>query len=426
MVMRLSRGSLLAAVAVFTALALLAPGPVAATTAAPVPAAKPARDPGSKPWVPVPRERVAQECGLDPDLLDQASLQFQHTPFVIVRYGKLCWTGGYPTGHDEPYQVWSITKTFGSLLLGMIASRSSLDDTDPVTDWIEPEDLGNINPDATIAHVLSMTSTSPDMRPGEREPWSYDTAGDREINQLVGVMNRVIAEEPENFPGVADAKEFAEKELFAPLGMEDSSWPGTAIGGTLVSSQEDLARMGLLLLRRGRWQGRQLLDERYVYRMTHPAFEDVNTGYGYLTYTNAEKGWTYSTGTADLDCAPYVTWPRYPHAPFFESTDDNGGSPFPTRHDIGVTWAAGAGGQKTSVHRGLDLVLSVRDDLISADGGAPGTFEGHKRLWNAIRPALVALDPEFAGDEAAFCDAYQRSSYAPDLLDPWSARASRR
>ena len=64
--------------------------------------------------------------------------------------------------------------------------------------------------------------------------------------------------------------------------------------------------------------------------------------------------------------------------------------------------------------------------VVSADGGQPGTFEGHKRLWNAIRPALVALDPTYEGDEAAFCDAYQRSAYAPDLLDPWSKGASRR
>lgn len=206
--------------------------------------------------MPVPRDRVAEECGLDPHLLERASLQMVHTPFAIVRYGKLCWTGGYPTGYDQPYQVWSITKTFGALLFGMIASRSRLDDTDPVTEWIPKE----------------------------------------------------------------------------------------------------------------------------------------------------------------------VT---YPHAPTFEAPDDNGSSPFAkVRHDIGVTWAAGAGGQKTSIHRGLDLVITVRDDAASPDGGDPGTFEGHKRVWNLIRPALVALDPKFSGDEEAFCAAYQRSAYAADLLDPWSRKAS--
>ena len=396
------------------------------TTVSGLPAAA-SPDPGSQPWEPVPRDRVAAECGLDPDLMDQASLQMVHTPFVVVRYGKLCWTGGYPTGAEEPYQVWSITKTFGALLFGMIDYRSDLDDTDPVTEWI-PKDVieeKGINPKAKLAHVLAMTSTKPDLRHGKKGQWSYDTLGEREINTLVAVMNRAIERQPQRFPGVSNAKEFAEKELFGTLGMRDSSWPGTVIGGTMVSSQEDLARMGLLLLRRGVWNGKRLVAERYVYRMTHAAFEDTNTGYGYLTYSNAEKNWVYSTGTADTNCMPYTTWPKYPHAPFFEAPNDNGGSPFArTPHDIGVTWAAGAGGQKTSVHRGLDLVISVRDDMLSADGGRPGTFEGHKRVWNAIRPALVALDPKFQGDEEAFCNAYQRSAYAPDLLDPWSQSAS--
>jgi hypothetical protein len=36
-------------------------------------------------------------------------------------------------------------------------------------------------------------------------------------------------------------------------------------------------------------------------------------------------------------------------------------------------------------------------------------------LWEAVRPALVAADPTFGGDDAAFCAAYSTGSYAPDL-----------
>jgi CubicO group peptidase (beta-lactamase class C family) len=383
-------------------------------------------DPGAQPWERVPRDQVAAVCGLDPALLEAAEPQLAATPYTIIRYGRMCWSGGYPTGTTTPYQVWSETKTFGAILFGMIASRSGLDDTDPVTEWIPPEELGAINPAATLAHVLAMTSTSPDLAPGKKTAWSYDTTGDREINKLVAVMNRAIAREPEAFPGVTTVKEFAEKELFAPLGMTQSTWPGEIIGSTLQSSVEDMSRLGLLMLRKGRWNGRQLLDESFVYRMTHPAFEDTNTGYGYLTQMNAEQNWTYSTGTADLVCAPYTTWPEYPHAPFYESADDNGGSPFEGGHDIGVFWAAGTGGQKMSVHRALDLVIAVRDDAVDAEGdvaGGEGAFEGHKRVWRLIRPALVALDPVYAGDEAGFCAAYQRSAYAPDF-SPWSEGAS--
>lgn len=395
-------------------------------TAVPATASPPAKvGPGADPWDPVPREEVAERCRLDPDLMDEADAILFATPYTVVRYGQLCWSGGYPTGTTTTHQVWSITKTLGGLLVGMVAARSSLDDTDPITDWVDEGDLGAINPEATIAHVLAMTATEEDLSHGAKGPWSYDTFGDREIDVLVGVMNRVIEEEPDAFPGVSNIAEFAQVEVFDRMGMAGSSWPGQSIAGTMFSTSEDLARLGLLLLRRGIWEGQTLLDERFVYRMTHPAFEDTNTGYGYLTYVNAAENWTYSTGTADLTCSPYATWPRHPHAPFFEAPDANGGTPFDEfGHDIGMAFAAGAGGQRISVHRGLDLVITARDGVVSTDPDDPGFFEGHKSIWTAIRPALVALDPEFGGDEDAFCEAYQRSAHAPDLHDPWSASAS--
>jgi hypothetical protein len=98
------------------------------------PAAAAAQDPGTADWQPVPRDRIAAECGLDPDVLDAALPQFVHTPFVLIRHGKLCWEGGSPGGSTETYQVFSVTKTFGAMLFGMVASRSTrLSDEDLVT-----------------------------------------------------------------------------------------------------------------------------------------------------------------------------------------------------------------------------------------------------------------------------------------------------
>jgi len=385
-------------------------------------------DPGSAEWQQVPRERLAAECGLDPDLLDQAAPKLVATPFVVIRHGKLCWEGGYPTGSTEPYEVYSVTKTFGALLVGMVAARSSLSDEDVITRWVPEAGLGDINPKARIAHVLAMVATNPDLGPGRKAPWSYDTFGDREINRLVGAMNRAIAQEPEKFAGATTIADFARRELLEPLGMRRSTWPGTNIATSLNTSVREMARLGQLVLQRGRWNGTQLLDESFVYRITHPAFEDVNTGYGYLTYSNAADGWSYPTSTSDTYCAPYGAWPRYPHAPFFESTSSNDGVPGnrAQRFDIGETFASGTGGQKFMIHRGLDMVIAVRDAAIGV--GESGTlvdpFPGHKTVWNALRPALLQHDPEYRDDEAGFCAAYRRSEYAPDLREPWSASAS--
>ena len=268
-----------------------------------------------------------------------------------------------------------------------------------------------------------MVSTNADLRPGQKGAWSYDTAGDREINRLVGVMDRAIAGEPGRFPGAANAVELARKDLFEPLGMRTSSWDGGQIAGNLMTNVRDMARLGQLVLQRGRWQGRQLIDEEFLYRMTHPAFEDVNTGYGYLTYVNAADNWTYPTSTSDMYCAPFGRWPSYPHRPFYESANSNGGVPEEReqRYDIAHTFASGTGGQKFIVYRGLDMVIAIRNGAVSAaDGGtAVDQFPGHKTVWNALRPALLKYDPVYTNDEAGFCGAYRRSEYAPSLREPW-------
>src|SRR4051795_2734682 len=399
---------------------------LAVLAASAFPAAAGAEDPGTADWQQVPRDRMVAECGMDPDILDAAAPKFVHTPFVVIRHGKLCWEGGWPGGSTEKYQVYSVTKTFGAMLFGMIASRSTkLSDTDPVTEWIPPEELGGINPNAKLAHVLAMTSTSADLRLGHKAAWSYDTFGDREINRLEGVMNRAIAAEPERFPGVKNVVELAQKELFDPLGMKSSSWAGGGIASNLYANVRDLARLGQLVLQRGRWQGRQLIDEEYLYRMTHPAFEDANTGYGYLTYVNAAANWSWPTSTADTYCAPYGEWPSYPHRPLFDEPNANGGVPGnrPQKYDIAHTFASGTGGQKFIIMRGVDTVVAIRNGAYSVNDGGTlvDQFAGHKTIWNAMRPPMLKLMPEGRDDEAGFCAAYRRSDVAPDMREPWFA-----
>ena len=74
---------------------------LAALAASSFPAAAGAQDPGTADWEQVPRDRIAAECGLDPDVLDAALPKFVHTPFVVIRHGKLCWEGGLARRHHR-------------------------------------------------------------------------------------------------------------------------------------------------------------------------------------------------------------------------------------------------------------------------------------------------------------------------------------
>jgi CubicO group peptidase (beta-lactamase class C family) len=211
--------------------------------------------------------------------------------------------------------------------------------------------------------------------------------------------------------------------------MTHTRWDGAVAAHTLYSSVFDMAKLGELMLRQGRWGNKRIVSEDYIYRMTHPQVEDVNTSYGYLTWLNSASG--AAAGFAfksETTCSPFAGWRRYSHAPTYEAPNDNGGAPFRNnRFDDGVFWADGAGGQFTYVHRGLDLVIVTRDDENAqksdsesqAIGKSNPTGLEYHRMWRLLRPALIAMDPKYKGNEAAFCKAYRESTYAPDLISAW-------
>jgi CubicO group peptidase (beta-lactamase class C family) len=201
---------------------------------------------------------------------------------------------------------------------------------------------------------------------------------------------------------------------------------------TLYSNVYDMAKLGELMLRQGRWGSRQIVDPDYVYRLSHPQVEDINTSYGYLTWLNdAKNAALLFQMKTDQTCSPYAGWKRYPHAPTYDAPNDNGGAPFRNGVDDGIFWGDGAGGNFTEIHRGLDMVLVVKNDETAQKsdpksqqiGSANVTGLEYHRTWRIVRPALVAADPRFKGDEKAFCSAYRQGTYAPDLVSPWKANS---
>jgi hypothetical protein len=286
-----------------------------------------------------------------------------------------------------------------------------LTDADLVSHWL---DTFTFNPEARIAHVLAMVAQSSSLALGEKV-FLYDSGGFVQINRLSDILNTAIAQDPSRLGH--DLDEFAQRFLFDPLGMRSSVWqdhlPDKLFGVGWSTNVHDMARLGLLILNGGVWNGRRLLDHEWIYRMTHPSFEDANTGYGYLTWLDANSNWASSgdqvgqkrQGPRD-PCAPPALNAHYPHG-VSDSSDCNYLPPYTCAQefDDGVWFASGTGGHFIVGHPGLDMLLVAKD----LDGSGP------QLMWTAVRPALVALDPVFRGDEEAFCRAYGSNSYAPDL-----------
>ena len=349
-------------------------------------------DPGTGPWDLIAEAQVQDVCRLDPELLQQVVMR-QDQSFAIVRYGRLCFVSG-ENASDGPgvSHLFSATKTLGALLTGAVMyqtrdlPQSSASMGGPLLQWDRMDkwlDLttlpsrGRVNPDATVAHVLGMVGYSDDLSFGQKRH-RYDADGSREINYLIRVIDNVVKQDPQRCG--ADAVEVKDR-LFAKLGFEDSSWNVDFFGYSWYGSLLDMARLGLLALHGGIYNGERLVDSEYIYNMTHPAFEDGSTRYGYLTWLNG--------GT----CQPRAIHASYPHG-ISEASDCADGN-CDQDNDVGVWSAIGAGGQYIVGHRGLDMVV------VGKNWGSGGGEE----LFGLVLPSIVAAAPRFMGDQEAFSEA---------------------
>jgi hypothetical protein len=336
----------------------------------------------------------------------------------VFRYGKLC----HIKGSEAAGSMYSVTKTLGGVMIGRAAYLTrDVPRTGPGTGTIMPEDkatdwLGSVsyNREARLSHVMSMCAHNSNLAYGAKS-FSYDTIGSVQINTLIDVTEKCIAQ----VPGLGtDAVGFVEREIFDKLGMTSSRWsPTIGISSGWTANLSDMGKLGTLLLHDGFYGGERLLSREWVYRMSHPAFEDSNTSYGHLSWLNhrgnaAGIGGNITSGANAPQgdpCAPAAFWPQYPHgiseAPDCRATVGS----CEQQHDVGVFSAQGLNGQFIVMHPGLDLVIAARN----FSGG-----DGPMGLWRAVRPALVAMDPAFQGDEAAFCAAYGAGNYAPSLPMP--------
>ena len=360
-------------------------------------------DPGTGPWELVAEEQLEEVCRLDSELLQQVTMR-QDMSFAIVRYGRLCFVSGENASDGSGVShLFSATKTLGALLTGAVMYQTRnlpqssspmsgpLREFDRMDRWLDLTVLpprAQINPDATVAHVLGMVGYSEDLSFGQKRH-QYDANGSREINYLIRVIDNVVKQDSRRFG--ANAVE-AKDRLFAKLGLEHSAWDVDYFGYSWYGSLLDMARLGVLALHGGIYNGERLVDSEYVYNMTHPAFEDGSTRYGYLTWLNG--------GT----CQPRAIHASYPHG-ISESSDCADGN-CDQENDVGVWSAIGAGGQFIVGHRGLDMVVV----------GKNWETSGGNALWEAVLPSVVAADPKFMGDQEAFCEQYAKGAYAPDLV----------
>ena len=216
----------------------------------------------------------------------------------------------------SPQQLYSATKSVTSILIGLAIEQHLIRGVDEKISDFFPEYAGifaDTKKDAIrLRHFLSMTAGL------SWDEWTYPYADARNdaLKSLLSpdpiryVLERPLVAVPgEQFAydtGISIAlgriiqkvsglptDKFAEKYLFGPLGISDYYWaklPNDLVetGGGLFLRPRDMAKIGLLFLNGGRWQGKQIISEQWVRESTKnyidaaqiPAWVQAN-GYGY-------------------------------------------------------------------------------------------------------------------------------------------------
>ncbi|MDT0347694.1 serine hydrolase domain-containing protein [Streptomyces litchfieldiae] len=230
---------------------------------------------------------------------------------MVVHHGHVVAEGWWaPYSADRPHLLYSLTKSFTSIAVGLAIGDGLLSLDDRVVDVLPdhvPADVSEQGRRITVHHLLSMTAGHPtdslaeawELEPGDlvkgflRLPFAT-AEGKRHTydNSTTFILARMV----ERVTG-RGLPEFLDERLFRPMGIDHAEWDRVANGAAfgfhgLHLTTEPVAAFGELLLRGGIWGDQQLVPRDWVELATRRhidcvPFEDGSTdadfsrGYGY-------------------------------------------------------------------------------------------------------------------------------------------------
>jgi CubicO group peptidase (beta-lactamase class C family) len=276
----------------------------------------------------------SKEIGFLKDMAAQVKEQTKNEPYpdvlgptrdrtgqngIIIRHGYIVAEWGDTEKVD---MTFSVAKSYVATMAGLLLDRGKIKNVnDKVADYVK--DGGFDSPhNAKITWHMLLNQTSEwegtlfekpdvaDRREGRdrtlKEPGTFWEYNDVRVNRASLAIMRVWGEP---LPTVL------KREIMDPIGATSTwEWHGYRTsyvdlngkrvqsvsggghwGGGVWASTRDHARFGLLHLRRGKWNGKQLLSEKWIDMATTPT--DIRPVYGYMWWLNNDKGTTHTGAT---------------------------------------------------------------------------------------------------------------------------------
>lgn len=213
----------------------------------------------------------------------------------------------YPFSKGQRHIIRSCTKSIMSILIGIAIDRGYIKSVDqPIVELLPHniiDSLGDNKRSITLEHLLIMASGL-DCRDSHHYNWKglfeMRRSGDWGQHVLNLPMVRPPGSKYEYCNGLSHllsviintttkmkTREFAEKNLFTPLGISEIDWEkspqGIDVGyGRMWLKPHDMAKIGWLYLNKGRWEKKQLVSSSWVEKSTRGHIEakpDLQYGY---------------------------------------------------------------------------------------------------------------------------------------------------
>ncbi|SDS53144.1 serine hydrolase domain-containing protein [Pseudomonas granadensis] len=208
---------------------------------------------------------------------------------LIIRDGQIIYERyAGPTTAQTAHLTWSISKSLMATVLGVAYGESRFKLEDPAAQFYPP--LAN-HPEMKIADLLHWASGIDWQEDYEYAPLKSSvvamlyTRGHRDMAAFAADHptyaepgrafryssgdSNLLAAALKGMLGPQRYADYPWTALFEPLGIRRAVWENDASGTFVASSYayltaRDLARVGLLMARDGRWQDRQLLPQDWV------------------------------------------------------------------------------------------------------------------------------------------------------------------